>query len=534
MISVTKRYFDAVVTVPLEEEFETALSHFQFVENLSTKTQIRFAVTVPNSDLTILLIKQNGMGKTENQNAAHMALADFDAGSLICLGIAGGLSNDVNIGDVCYTGSIYDLHDNAKATDTDLAFSPKTYETPLELAIAINLDRVNPETKPGHEAWRDAQEKIAKSSITGKFLGKRKALEEIQRPTVREGAIACGAVSDSPEYNKKVKDVDRRMLAIETESGGLFSVAKIKNLPALTVRGISDYAGYGIDKNLFEEQTNNKARFIAASNAATFLARQFARAQVKAYLIGRRGNLENKATVSSESPADRLARILLEEAEKFENKLRELAPTYSLQAKGYRLPVPRVRIVNTRLGTPDGRNQPIELRDGLKNCRVLILQIPPQYPDLSLSWIIARDLLLAQFGDKQVLPTVVEADDVKLPDHGLRENASAGVLSFENVGETQIVFIIDSFNFESRTKVSFLLKEVERFPNAKFIIVTRNKFNIVSESQFAATTAATVASICDVSFLEISHFLQRNFEMASAAAEVVAVRLGKRMSDVVG
>jgi hypothetical protein len=123
---------------------------------------------------------------------------------------------------------------------------------------------------------------------------------------------------------------------------------------------------------------------------------------------------------------------------------------------------------------------------------------------------------------------------VKLPDHGLRENASAGVLSFENVGETQIVFIIDSFNFESRTKVSFLLKEVERFPNAKFIIVTRNKFNIVSESQFAATTAATVASICDVSFLEISHFLQRNFEMASAAAEVVAVRLGKRMSDVVG
>ena len=61
---MTKRYFDAVVIVPLEEEFETALSHFQFVENLSTKTQIRFAVTVPKSDLTILLVKQNGMEKT--------------------------------------------------------------------------------------------------------------------------------------------------------------------------------------------------------------------------------------------------------------------------------------------------------------------------------------------------------------------------------------------------------------------------------------------------------------------------------------
>ena len=172
-----------------------------------------------------------GWKKQENQNAAHVALMDFEAGLLVCLGIAGGLANDVNIGDVCYTGTIYDLHDNAKATNSDLAFSPKTYETPLELAIAINLDRVNPETKSGHEAWRDTQEKNAKNAISGKFLGKRKELEEIQRPTVREGAIACGAVSDSPAYNKKLKDVDRRMLAIETESGGLFSVARIKEIP---------------------------------------------------------------------------------------------------------------------------------------------------------------------------------------------------------------------------------------------------------------------------------------------------------------
>jgi hypothetical protein len=54
-----RRRFDVAVVVPLDEEFETALSYFQFVADLSTNQRIRFEVAVPDAD-TVLLTKQNG------------------------------------------------------------------------------------------------------------------------------------------------------------------------------------------------------------------------------------------------------------------------------------------------------------------------------------------------------------------------------------------------------------------------------------------------------------------------------------------
>jgi|KBSMisStandDraft_5_1062788.scaffolds.fasta_scaffold89538_1 hypothetical protein len=59
-----RRRFDVAVVVPLDEEFETALSYFQFVADLSTNQRIRFEVAVPDADLTVLLTKQNVMGRT--------------------------------------------------------------------------------------------------------------------------------------------------------------------------------------------------------------------------------------------------------------------------------------------------------------------------------------------------------------------------------------------------------------------------------------------------------------------------------------
>jgi nucleoside phosphorylase len=83
------------------------------------------------------------------------------------------------------------------------------------------------------------------------FTG-RNGPETIGPPKVREGTIACGNVSASPDYNEAVRATDRKVLAIETESGGLFFAARQHNVPAFTVRGISDYAG--IDKNVSSER----------------------------------------------------------------------------------------------------------------------------------------------------------------------------------------------------------------------------------------------------------------------------------------
>jgi nucleoside phosphorylase len=258
-----KTHFDVAVVVPLEEEFEVVLAQFQYVNNLSTPRRVRFEVSVSGSNARILLVKQNTMGRTESAHATMDVLDEFDVGLLVCLGIAGGLSGDVNIGDVCRTGEIVDLLDNAKITDVaipakpkavqrrsskpvpgqQVSFSPTHYETPVEVSVALDLDKLLPDRKSGYEQWAARRGEVAREHIPSEFTGKDGKKESIVAPVVRGGLIACGAVSGSTDYNKSVRKLDRKILAIETESGGLFSVAKRLNIPALTIRGISDYAG---------------------------------------------------------------------------------------------------------------------------------------------------------------------------------------------------------------------------------------------------------------------------------------------------
>jgi hypothetical protein len=96
------------------------------------------------------------------------------------------------------------------------------------------------------------------------------------------------------------------------------------------------------------------------------------------------------------------------------------------------------------------------------------------------------------------------------------------------LGEASIVqhiFVIDDFKFESKSRVAFLKEQIDAWPDAKFIVVTRTRTNVLLESEFTKNVASCTASICDVSFMEIAYFLQKNFEMPAAASEVVAMRL---------
>jgi nucleoside phosphorylase len=527
-----KRFFDAIVIVPLEEEFDSVLDHFSFEEDLSSEQQLMFSVSVRDGVPKILLAKQSRMGRTGSQEAASNCLDSFDAGLLVCLGIAGGLSSDVAIGDVCYTGSIIDVLDNARAGETttstqDLALSPTSYSSPQELDILFCVDRLSPATKGDHQAWGVERETIAKQLIPNEFAGKDGKIEKIVRPTVRSGSIACGLVSASPEFNRKLKAIDRKILAIETESGGLFSIAQRQGIPALTVRGISDYAG--IDKNRFEQETNNNGRKIAVGNAASFLVRQVNSTRMVAYFDKRRvkrSNAESQLPLLAAEAGDAVCDVLLKQSDAFNNKLRDLAPGHSLQSKGYRLPVPRIRTIDTRLASPGVQDrEPIEVREALREARIITLHVPREYPDLSLSWIIANDLVSAQLGERKVVPWVIEGSALQRPRTGIAQLVGTQIQALSLSPIVQNIFIIDDFNFESKSRLAFLKEEIDAWPDAKFIVVTRSRANVLLESEFTKNIASCTARLCDVSFMEISYFLQKNFEMPASASEVVAIRL---------
>ena len=140
-----KRMFDAIIIMPLEEEFEVVLEQFKIADNLTDDKHIRFAVSVDDCKETYLIVKQANMGRAGCIEATQSSLIEFDASILMCVGIAGGISSDVKIGDICYTGTLTDVLDNIKITDLPkgrqkFALSPTSYTSPRELTIPITLE----------------------------------------------------------------------------------------------------------------------------------------------------------------------------------------------------------------------------------------------------------------------------------------------------------------------------------------------------------------------------------------------------------
>jgi hypothetical protein len=341
------------------------------------------------------------------------------------------------------------------------------------------------------------------------------------------GLLHAGSSPASPLYNKKIKNLNRKTLAIETESGGLFFIAQQHKIDALTIRGISDYAG--IDKNRFELETKNNGRKIAVSNAASYLAIQLSNEKLLAHLRKNRSEIssgENQLSLLGQDPAERLQKILIELDDEINERLRELAPAYELQKRGYRLPVPRVRVIDTRGTGPQTQDQNIsDVRAVLKNARILTIHVPREYPDDSLSWILALDLLSAEVGDKKILPKLIEGSHLQRPRNGLRKLAGHDFQTVSEMEAVQPVFVIDNFDFTSKSRLGFLKEEIDAWPSAKFVFVTRSLRNAMLESEFTKNISSCTATLCDISFVELSYFLQKNFEMNATASEVIAIRL---------
>ena len=135
---------------------------------------------------------------------------------------------------------------------------------------------------------------------------------------------------------------------------------------------------------------------IAVSNAASYLAIQLSNGKLLAHLRKKRGETESgdkQLSLLAEDPAERLHKVLIELDDEINERLRELAPAYELQKRGYRLPVPRVRVIDTRGTGPQTQDENIsDVRAVLKNSRILTIHVPREYPDDSLSWILALDL----------------------------------------------------------------------------------------------------------------------------------------------
>lgn len=525
--------------MPLAEEFEAILPLFANLEDRSTATQIRFATSPDDSDLRILLAQQPDMGRTATTATAAALSGSYDFGLLICLGIAASLSGDLKIGDVCYTGDLIDALDNAKYRDgpsgtIDIALSSVPYDTPREISTPIQLSRLDPQTKPDYEAWQVERLASGLVLVPGEYPGQGGEVEAIDRPKALKALIACGAVSASAGYNAKLKGLDRRILALETESGGLFSFAGPVGIPVLVIRGICDYADG--NKAEFEKATGGRARTLAAQNAASFLQLQLRSSRFTAVLQRLRdkaNGTQQRLALAVPLQEDPIATALEEIAVEIEGRLRDLSPGYSLRDRGYRLPVPRIRPLETasELDGPPRLGEPIEVRDALRAGRALLLSLPREYPDETTAWVIARDILDATLSNAQPMPIVVDASRLQRPRRGLESQFSDAIRKLKDSSLVRFVIIVDNFSFASKSRADFLYEQMEQFPDANFVIITKEGTNLITESDFSSRVGGTINRVCDVSFSEMTFFLQKKHALSRSQAEVIASRLKETLNN---
>ena len=111
-------------------------------------------------------------------------------------------------------------------------------------------------------------------------------------PIAVNGAIICGAVSSSSAYNEKLKGLDRKVFAIETELGGVFEEAPVRRVARVDDQRHSMYAD--AQKNLLETSSKGAVRQIAAANAATFLKLQLSLTPFVSFLERRRAAMAGR------------------------------------------------------------------------------------------------------------------------------------------------------------------------------------------------------------------------------------------------
>jgi nucleoside phosphorylase len=273
---MTREKIDILVHIPLEVEYMEFRELFAIKEEIQDDLNVIAWVNAP-SHFKVAVIVQEKMGRSSAAHACQKALQRFEPKLYVCLGIAGGLSKDLKLGDVCYTGSLIDVYDNSKVTDVagggvDIALSPEFYASDRRITAAVGFARTLQSLSDLHNFWKEDQQQFAEVTMPDEVIGREDKLEHIGAPKCLNGDIVCGAVSESDKYRERLRGVTRNILAIETESGPVFQMCAEAGIQAITIRGISDYAN--ASKGKLEGDTKESVRRVAARNAVSFFHMQ--------------------------------------------------------------------------------------------------------------------------------------------------------------------------------------------------------------------------------------------------------------------
>jgi 8-oxo-dGTP diphosphatase len=192
-----------------------------------------------------LAIVRTGPGNTASALIAERAIAMFQPEALLFVGVAGALTDDIDLGDVVVATKIYAFHGGKDHDDGFLA-RPQTWNAPHEL-----------EQLAGY---------LAQTTWWWQPTATSTAIPTVHLKPVAAGEVLFDSLSGS------VIELIRRhyndAAAVDMESGGAALAGHLNHsLPVLSIRGVSDHAN-GAKRSA----DRSGWQTIAARNAAAFAA----------------------------------------------------------------------------------------------------------------------------------------------------------------------------------------------------------------------------------------------------------------------
>ena len=452
---------------------------------------------------------------------------------MVCYGIAGGIKKDVKLGDICVSQRVLELSEQSKIEDNkeglEISLSPRVIETNRTLCTLFAFLTQNPEFRQLKGHWEDAHiETILE------FEDKH----PIQYDTVRDrmrgtgkvffGPIVSYAVVASDNFVEKIRSINRNILAIETESAGVFEAAVRADVPSITVRGISDFSDS--NKAELEQESEEFVRSLAASNAAKYIWYQLKNPSVVSFI--REQKVDNEVAKEGDlfgrNAKEPMENFLAEVGDEIDFQLKEKCSAYMHKKKDSFLPTPRLVRLDPPSQPSDSRDweKPTELSEVIEENQRVAISLESTYPDRGLPWMIADNILRTN-GERLYIPIVVDGDQVSPNRFKLGKLERMKQIAGLNNDGVVPVIVVDEPHLHSETRMRALIDEANKEPTAKFVLITKKFSALLDTNNFLEKFESERFGIANFSLVELSDFLAMNFEFQALQAAVLATQLNQ-------
>ena len=249
---------DYLVVTFIREEYEAVRRHFLESDQEPTSgapgtTRVVRVATTTGRTVKVAIARIAREGNVSALDGVLELIAEQHPRLVLAVGIAGAVpASDIFLGDVLL---VNEIHDMTRGAETAKGREEATASTHLTNAVKEFVANV---TTDDLREWQERMTTITRPTVEGigrawtmddEWNGKiNRALadnKERSLPEVVDGVIASSdhLVKSQPFMQRRLL-VDRGILANDMESVGVAKACERKDLPLLSVRGISDIVGH--------------------------------------------------------------------------------------------------------------------------------------------------------------------------------------------------------------------------------------------------------------------------------------------------